>query len=293
MTVRIQGHPINISIIQVYAPTSDAADGDIEDFYETVQSAVDSVPKRDFLIIMGDWNAKIGRTEKSECVGQYGLGTRNERGDKLEEFCMANGLVIGNTLFQHHPRRLWTWASPDGITRNQIDYIMIKKRWRSSLQDVKTRPSADCGSDHQLLTARMKLKLKVRKGNATPARYDVERIPTQFKVEVKNKFQLLLSETEDVQTPNELWEHMKETVQSAAKKYIPRKKKRKQPWITQKTLDLAEDRKRAKMIGDQNKWSRLNKSFSHSVKDDKRNYIEKKCDEIERGKDDSKTTFLL
>ena len=133
MTVRIQGHPINIPIIQVYAPTSDAADEDIEDFYETVQSAVDSIPKRDFLIIMGDWNAKIGRTEKSICVGQYGLGTRNSRGDKLEEFCMANGLVIGITLFQHHPRRLWTWASPDGITRNQIDYIMVKKRWRSSL----------------------------------------------------------------------------------------------------------------------------------------------------------------
>ena len=80
MTVRIQGHPINISIIQVYAPTSEAADEDIEDFYETVQSAMDSIPKRDFLIIMGDWNAKIGRTEKSECVGQYGLGTRNEGG---------------------------------------------------------------------------------------------------------------------------------------------------------------------------------------------------------------------
>ena len=172
-------------------------------FYETVQSAVDSIPKREFLIIMGDWNTKTGRTAKLECVGQYGLCTRNERGDKLEESCMTNGLVIGNTLFQHHPRRLWTWASPDGIPRNQIDFTMIKKRWRSSLQNVKTRPSANCGSDHQLLTARMKLKLKVRKGNATPARYDVERIPAQFNVEVKNKLQLLLSETEDEQTPNE------------------------------------------------------------------------------------------
>ena len=88
---------------------------------------------------MGDWNVKIGRTEKSECVGQYGRGTRNERGDKLIEFCIANGLLIGNTLFQHHPRRLWTWAGPDGITKNQIDYIMIKKdgnrRFKLSKQD--------------------------------------------------------------------------------------------------------------------------------------------------------------
>ena len=100
ITVRIQGHPINISIIQVNAPTSDAADEHIEDFYETVQSAVNGIPKRDFLIIMGDWNAKIGRTEKSECVGQYGFGTRNEQGDKLEEFCMANDLDIGNTTLE-------------------------------------------------------------------------------------------------------------------------------------------------------------------------------------------------
>ena len=84
---------------------------------------------------------------------------------------------------------------------------------------------------------------------------------------------------------------MKETVQTAAEEHIPRKKRRKQPWITQETFDLAEDRKRAKMIGDKNKWSRLNKTFSHSVKEDKRNYIEKKCDEMERGRDDSKIAF--
>ena len=113
---------------------------------------------------------------------------------------------------------------------------MIKKKRRSSLQNVKTRPSVDCGSDHQLLTARMKFKLKVRKGNATPTRNDVERIPVQFKVEVKNKFQLLLSETDDEQTPNELWKHIKETVQSAAKKYIPRKRKQKQHGLLKRPL---------------------------------------------------------
>ena len=120
MTVRIQGHPINISIIQVYAPTSDILPMTILKI-SMRQCSLQWIAYRKgiFLIIMGDWNAKIGRTEKSEYVGQYGLGTRNERpGDKLEEFCMANGLIVGNTLFQHHPRRLWTWASPDGITRN-------------------------------------------------------------------------------------------------------------------------------------------------------------------------------
>ncbi|XP_030831529.1 craniofacial development protein 2-like [Strongylocentrotus purpuratus] len=98
MTVRLQGHPMNISIIQVYAPTADAPEKEITDFYEMVQGVVDSIPKKDFLIIFGDWNAKIGITrEKSEFIGNYGLGIRNERGDRLEEFCVANSFIIGNS----------------------------------------------------------------------------------------------------------------------------------------------------------------------------------------------------
>ena len=108
----------------------------------------------------------------------------------------------------------WYYQEPDRLHHDQEEMAFVASK------------SAYCGSDHQLLTARMKLKLKVLKGNATPARYNVEKIPAQFKVEVKNKFQLLLSETEDEQTPNELWEHMKDTVQSAVKKYISGKRKR-------------------------------------------------------------------
>ena len=145
-----------------------------------------------FCIIFGDWNAKIGQTrEKSEYIGNYGLGSRNERGDRLEEFSVLNSFIIGNTWFYYHPRRLWTWMSPGDRARNQIDYIMVKKRWRTSLQNVKTRPGADCGSDHQLLVAKLRHK---------------------FSVEVNNKFELLLRNDEAEQTPNELWEDMKETV---------------------------------------------------------------------------------
>lgn len=196
ITLRLKGKPMNLTLVQVYAPTSEASDQDMEEFYEVVQDVLDNIPKKDVTILLGDWNAKLGKsTTKTANVGTYGLGIRNERGDRLEEFCVTNNLMVGNTFFHHHPRRLWTWKSPGDCVRNQIDYIMIGNRWRSSLQNVKTRPGADCGSDHQLLAAKFRLKLKAKRSSAPPSRYDVDDIPPQFTLEVRNRFtQLLKSE---------------------------------------------------------------------------------------------------
>ena len=99
-------------------------------------------PKKDVLFIIGDWNAKVGRQETPGVTGKFGLGMRNESGQRLTEFCQENALVIANTLFQQHKRRLYTWTSPDGQHQNQIDYILWSQRWRSSTQSTtkkKTR----------------------------------------------------------------------------------------------------------------------------------------------------------
>ena len=93
-------------------------------------------------------------------TGKFGLGICNEAGQRLIEFCQENALVIANTLFQQHKRRLYTWTAPDGQHRNQIDYILCSQRCRNSMQSPKTRPGADCGSDHELLIAKFRLKLK-------------------------------------------------------------------------------------------------------------------------------------
>ena len=98
---------------------------------------------------------------------------RNEPGQRLIEFCQENALVIANTLFQQHKRRLYTWTSPDGQHQNQIDYILCSQRWRSSIQSTKTRPGADCGSDHELLIAKFRLKLKRVRKTTSPFRYDL------------------------------------------------------------------------------------------------------------------------
>ena len=106
------------------------------------------------------WNAKVGSQETPGVTGKFGLGMWNEAGQSLIEFCQENALVIANTLFQQHKRRLYTWTSPGSQHQNQIDCILCSQRWRSSIQSSKTRPGADCGSDHELLIAKYRLKLK-------------------------------------------------------------------------------------------------------------------------------------
>ena len=108
---------------------------------------------------MGDWNAKVGRQETPGVTGKFGLGMRNEAGQMLIELCQENALVIANTLFQQHKKRFYTWTSLDGQHQNQIDYILCNQRWRSSIQSAKTRLRADCGSAHELLIAKFRLKL--------------------------------------------------------------------------------------------------------------------------------------
>ena len=107
-----------------------------------------------------EWNAKVGSQEAPGVTDKFGLGIQNEAGQRLIEFCQENALVIENTLFQQHKRRLYTWTSPDGQYRNQMDYIFCNRRWRSSIQSAKTRPGADHGSDHALLITKFKLKWK-------------------------------------------------------------------------------------------------------------------------------------
>ena len=137
------------------------------------------------LFITGDWNAKVRSQETPEVTGKCGFG---EAGQRLIEFCQENTLVIANTLFQQHKRRLYTWTSPDGQYRNQTDSILCSQRWRSFIQSAKTRLGADHGSDHELLIAKFRLKLKKVGKTTRPFRYDLNQILYDYTVEVRNRF---------------------------------------------------------------------------------------------------------
>ena len=107
-SVHFEGKPFNIMVIQVSAPTSNAEEAEVEQFFEDLQDLLELTPKKDVLFIIGDWNAKVGSQETPGVPGKFGLGIGNEAGQRLIEFCQENALVIANTLFQQHKRRLYT-----------------------------------------------------------------------------------------------------------------------------------------------------------------------------------------
>ena len=111
ISVRFQGKPFNITVIQVYAPTSNAEEAEVEWFYEDLQDLLELTPPKNVLFIIRDWNAKVGSQKTPGVTGKFGLGVQTEAGQRLIEFCQENALVIANTLFQQHKRRLYTWTS--------------------------------------------------------------------------------------------------------------------------------------------------------------------------------------
>ena len=133
ISARFHGKPFNITVIQVYAPTSNTEEAEVEWFYEDLQDLLKLTPKKDVLFITGDWNAKVGSQETPGVTGKFGLGIRNEAGPSLIDFCQENALVITNTLFQQQKRRLYTWTSPDSQHRNHTDYILCSESWGNSI----------------------------------------------------------------------------------------------------------------------------------------------------------------
>ena len=140
--------------------TSNAEEAEVEWSSEDLQDLLELTPKIDIIFIIGDWNAKGESQETPGVTGKFGLGVWNEAGQRLMEFCQENALFLANSLFKQHKRRLCTWTSQDGQYQNQIHYIRCSRRWRSSIWSAKTRPRVDCGSDHETLFAKFRLKLK-------------------------------------------------------------------------------------------------------------------------------------
>ena len=142
-SVHFQSKLLSVTVIQVYAPTRNAEEAEVERFYEDLQDFLELIPQKDVLFIIGDWNAKVGSQEIPGVAGKFGLGVQNKAGQRLTEFCQENALAIANTLFQQHKRQLYTRTSLDGQYRNQIDYILCSQRWRSSIQSAKTTLGGD------------------------------------------------------------------------------------------------------------------------------------------------------
>ena len=295
---------INFHVIQAYAPTEDKDLETKETFYKRLQDVINKVRRKDIVIMMGDMNAKVGDNNRGfeEIMGVHGLGLMNENGELFANMCATNEIVIGGTVFPHKMCHKATWFSPDQRTENQIDHICINRKFRTSLLDVRAYRGADVGSDHHLVVAKIRLKLRKRPRNVCQRpRFNVaflkdQTIRDRFNVEVKNRFQILENHDEEENTEEvdveDHWSAVKTGWTDACQKVLGQRKPHHKPWITKKTLDLIEDRKkrkdtlnssktRAGKTRAQEEYSQAMKDVKTSVKDDKRSYTEELAKEAE------------
>ena len=273
--IRIQAKPTPLSIICCYAPTEDKANDINDEFFKELSKLMGCIPKKDVIIVAGDFNAKIGERLSSESanIGRFATGDRNNNGGQLISFAMSNNLVVSNTTFQKPAQTLPTWISNDGITRNQIDFILISRRLRSVGQK-------NClfQSDHKMLKAKMKVKLKVYTKTPKCFRQDVNALRTpkvaeSFRKELALKLEKLPSGS-DV---NCCWNGIKEALATSAEKCIPKKKPIRNPWISRTTLELIAKRNRARTTKSKKNISR---EIKRQVRIDKNRFYESTTDDI-------------
>lgn len=253
LTARFNSKGRKITIIQCYAPTNTAQEEEKEDFYSSLQSLFDKTPRRDIKIVMGDLNAKVGddNTGRELIMGRHGVGTCNENGELFIDFCSFNDLVIGGTIYPHRTIHKTTWTSPDGKTDNQIDHFTIDRKWRRSVLDVRTRRGADAASDHQLLVATMRAKLKAfcNPAGRTQHKFNTQLLrdrkkADEFNCEVKNRFEALAELVEE--TVENQWSAIQETWKCACVKVLGGKEKEQKEWMTRETWEKIGRRRKVK-----------------------------------------------
>ncbi|VDP29014.1 unnamed protein product [Schistosoma margrebowiei] len=182
-----------MNIMECYAPTNDYNEDAKDQFYNRLQSIVEKCPTNDLIILMEYFNAKV-RTDNTgyeDIMRRHLLGERNESGERFANLCAFNKLVIGGTILPHKRKHKTTWTSPDHSTQNQIDHICINKTFRRTMEDVRTKRGADIASDHHLVVAKMKLKLKK---HWTTGRTISQKFNTAFLQDTNkhNKFKIVL-----------------------------------------------------------------------------------------------------
>jgi len=311
MTVRIAANPYNLTIVQVYAPTAAATDSEKEAFYEKLQQVCEHIPRQDIVIQSGDWNAKLG---KGSPIGKFAMGTMNDNGERLCNYSLANSFMAANCLADRHPRHSYTWESFDGVYRNQIDYFLVQRRWRSAVRSCRAYQGPDCDSDHSLVRLTFKLRLRKHQQRSATAQYEFANAE-QFALELRNRFAALaIPEAEDpgnsVETPNtgnrscaqpcrerarhtptdnktpteccgegnRIWKSLRDTILDTAKETLTTKRRQYSSWISGETLAAIEAKRKCRRRGDE--YRALRRTVRRMIKADKRAYFESICEEL-------------
>ena len=313
ITARFQSRHAKTTVVQVYAPTEDAEDTEKDSFYDQLQNVFNELPSYDIKLLIGDFNAQLDddRQGLEQVIGPFGSARKTtENGKQLQLFCALNGLSIGNTYFQHKAIHKATWRSPDKITKNEIDFICISQRWRSSLRDVRVCRGADIGSDHDLLRGILQIRLKkqVKHEKKIPKPYAVEKLKEfdkarEYQLELQNRFQQL-EEATDLEAQ---WSMFATAVNQAAQKTVGRRRgSRREQWLREPTWKLIDERKIAKgrrdaaLTEEERKrtdatYRQLDRQVKKGCRRDRRAWLERKGEEAEEaaGRNDARALYRI
>ncbi|CAG4947208.1 unnamed protein product [Colias eurytheme] len=283
--IRVRGKFFNISIVNVYAPTEDADEDTKDKFYDHLESVYEQLPGYDAKIVVGDFNAKIGREDIfMPTIGKHSKhNTTNDNGVRLISFASSKGMVVKSTMFPHKEIYKGTWKSPDGKTVNQIDHVLIDDRHKNIIQDVRSYRGADCDSDHYMLGIKIKSKIK-KSGKESRINTEIidvdglqdKLVREKFNIEINNKFQNLTVD-EDV---DRAWDNIRNTVKEVARKILDRKKKRrKRKWWNNECDNIIEEKKKFKVLAEQstifnNRYIELQKEAKRIIRKAKRQHLD-------------------
>jgi hypothetical protein len=290
-----------VTICQVYAPTAEADDASIDSFYSELQQEISRVPRSDQIILMGDFNAKVGMGDEGTwgVMGRHGIGERNERGERLLDFCCVNNLKITNTRFkQTKMNRKWTWEAPDGNTHNLIDYIIVSSGMMSSVRNSRAFPSADVGSDHQLVMANIRLKLKVKRATKRSHLTNIDklrngRVREDYQGRINQRWEEMLNE--EPEGVEEEWSRVKSIIQETSKEVLGLREGRSYTeWLSDATIKLMDERRKYK--GKRKEGPEMAKHHNYlcrmvrkSGREDRERFIEGICSNVEESRAGNKT----
>ena len=285
-----------ITIFQIYAPDSSYNDTDVDNFYVLLQNEINNIKTTNSFIILGDFNAKVGNKSYINwptVVGRFGIGNANDRGERLLQFCALNSLCIANTLYkQRNKSRLFTWLSPDGHTRNQIDYIILQNDNLKLLRNCRVYNSADIGSDHSLLMMKILVSQKTKhRRKPDVKRFDVTKLMDPvtselFSQKIGGRFEPLLALDADV---DDLYTSFKTVTNEVTRDTVGFRKRKNVDGLTTEEANLCEQRREARkeMLKDptvaesRQRYSDLNKRVKHAVKEAKRKQFDEKIKLLE------------
>ena len=230
----------------------------------------------------------MGNNKEEDTVGPYGMGVRNENGQYVVEFCKRHNLFVTNTWFQQKQSAQHTWTSPDGSSKNQIDFILADKRFRNGVRNSKSMPGADCESDHNPVLATIQIKMKGIKRSKMNKKWNVEVLQnTRDRCEYRTKLdkQLQDKRVSELDEIDQIWKNLKESIEDIAEEICGKEHtKKKQKWMNAHILNLMEERRKFKNLHTeegQRKYKELKQMVQKLCREAKDEYFNKKCKEIE------------